>query len=102
MAEYRRNLRGIFAKNGPARRNFGPERRGPAVIPARPARPTPLKFAGRNGPAQFVKPEIYNPGETHNILQHSEENYYGRIMAISAVFPISNPDRVGVQLRSVD
>ena len=27
------------------------------------ARPSPLKFAGRNGPARFVKPEIYNPGE---------------------------------------
>ena len=39
--EYWQNLRGILAKNGPARRNFGPEH------------PT--------GPAQFVKPAIYNP-----------------------------------------
>ena len=51
MAEYRRNLRGILEK-----------RPGPTEIRARPARPSPLKFAGRNGPAQFVKPEIYNPG----------------------------------------
>ena len=36
-----------IGKNGSARRNFWPE-------------PSPLKFAGRNGPAQFVKPEIYN------------------------------------------
>ena len=25
------------------------------------ARPSPLKNSGRNGPAQFVKPDIYNP-----------------------------------------
>ena len=41
--------------------NIGKKRPGPAEIRARPARPSPLKFAGRNGPAQFVKPEIYNP-----------------------------------------
>ena len=61
MAEYRRYLCGMLAKNRSARRNFGPERPGQAEIRARPARPSPLKFAGRNGPAQFVKPEIYNP-----------------------------------------
>ena len=61
MAEYRRNLRGILAKNGPARRNSEPERPDRAKIRARSARPSPLKFAGRNGPARFVKPEIYNP-----------------------------------------
>ena len=58
MAEYRQNLRGILAKNGPARRNSEPERPGPAKIPARPS---PLKFAGRNGPNRFAKPEIYKP-----------------------------------------
>ena len=47
MAEYWRNLRGILARNGPAR-------------------PSPLKFAGRNGPARFVKPEIYDPGLSHH------------------------------------
>ena len=31
------------------------------------ARPSPPKFAGRNGPARFVKPDSYNPGikDTH-------------------------------------
>ena len=53
MSEYWRNLRGILAKNGPARRNFQPERPGPDEIRARPARPSPLKFASRNGPARL-------------------------------------------------
>ena len=44
---YWRNLRGIFAKNGPAR-------------------PSSLKFAGRNGPARFVKPGVYNPAADYD------------------------------------
>ena len=60
MVEYWRNLRGILAKtarpaeilglNGPAQLAFGPDRPGPVHLNLRP------------GPAQFVKPEIYNPG----------------------------------------
>ena len=71
MAEYRRNLRGILAKNGPARPEEilslnGPARPGPAKIQARPARPGPVHLNLRAGtawpgPARFIKPEIYNP-----------------------------------------
>ena len=42
----------ILGLNGPTQLKFGPDRPGPA-------RPVHLKFAG---PAQFLKPEIYNPG----------------------------------------
>ena len=69
MAEYRRNLRGIYylAKNGLARRNFGPERPGPAQLKFGLDRPGQVHLNLRTGtalpgPAQFVKPEIYNPG----------------------------------------
>ena len=49
---------GISAKSS---RNIGKKRPSPQKFWAWTARPSPLEFAGRNGPAQFVKPEINNP-----------------------------------------
>ena len=54
MGKYRRNLRGILAKNGPAR---------PAEILGMNGPARPSWNSGPIGPAQFVKPEIYNPAD---------------------------------------
>ena len=51
-------------------------RPGPTEIRARPARPSPLRFAGPNGPAQFVKPEIYNPAAKRTEVARMGERKY--------------------------
>ena len=71
---YWQNIRGIFAKNGPARRNFGPERPGPARPswnsgPTGPARPSPLKFA---------RPDLSSLGFT-TLLDSSNFKLYSRV-----------------------
>ena len=53
MAEYRRNLRGILAKNGLAQS-------------------TQICWPERPGPAKLVKPEIYNP-DSYMILQEGDQ-----------------------------
>ena len=56
------------ARLGPAQLKFEPDR---------PARPSPLKFAGRNGPARFVKPGIYNPDSAPANCSQLANAYFG-------------------------
>ena len=72
------NIREIFAESWQKT-----ARPGPAEIRARPARPSPLKFAGRNGPARFVEPEIYNPVIKSGPLQFNLEISRGGVFFAS-------------------